>query len=78
MDICTWCDEPILSISMRAERNLPMHWECALRSAVGGVNHFRKLCACYGGDLLPDPEGLTRREAAIELAQAWMQRNPQM
>lgn len=73
---CYWCNEPILPTERRAPINLPAHWECGLRSAVGGLNHLNGLCSCCGGTLAPDPEGVSRREAARMAAQAWIGRNP--
>ena len=78
MDTCVYCDEPVLP----GDRLAPffkqsVHWECGLRSVVGGLNHLNGLCTCCGGTLPPDPEGATRREAARVAAQAWIARNPQ-
>jgi hypothetical protein len=63
---CTGCGEPILPHE-RLDPNFPdqpRHWECGLRSACGGVNHMLKQCSCCGGSYPPDPESLTRRQAA--------------
>lgn len=70
---CLWCDEQItpaddLAPNMRP----PMHWECGLRSVAGGLNHQRGLCSCCGGSLDPDPEGMTRRDAARAAAKHWL------
>lgn len=71
---CMHCDEPIeegdtgtiqtLVHSEIGEVLRPIHYECRLRLAIGSLGHQRKLCSCYGGDK-EDPEGLTRRQAAI-------------
>lgn len=71
--ICLFCDEPILLGEPLEEFGClteggPMlrraHWECAARQVVGSVGHQRRTCSCYGGSE-EDPEGLTRREAAV-------------
>lgn len=41
-----------------------MHIECDLRAVLGGANHIRETCACFGGTDDPDPPGVTKREAA--------------
>lgn len=70
-----WCDEPICIGDLRADVSQPMHWECGLRSVIGGINHQNGQCLCCGGTLPPDPEGCTRREAAKMAAQTWIARN---
>jgi len=78
---CAWCDEPIeagdsglliphLTLSQRTELR-PHHYECHLRSVIGGVNHLRGRCTCCGGTEPPDPEGLSRRVAAQCAVTAW-------
>lgn len=91
---CLWCDEAIaegddgLLIPHVAEggpREAPWHYACHLRSIVGGVRHQLGQCTCcnLGGKLPPDPEGMTRRQAAEAAAalhhvriqaQAWLDR----
>lgn len=78
-DICPYCDEPVLPTDRKGPypvNGVDVHWECGLRSAVGGVNHLNGNCSCCGGTLPPDPEGVTRREAARMAAQVWIARNP--
>lgn len=75
--VCYWCGEEIKAGERVAPSNLAAHWECGLRSVVGGLNHLNGNCSCCGGSLPPDPEGCTRREAARMAAQAWLARNPQ-
>jgi hypothetical protein len=78
--LCRRCGEPIAegesgvipSGVLRWED--PMHYECFLRGIVGGLNHQLGRCHCCGGDQPPDPEGMTRREAAIKAVEAWEQR----
>lgn len=53
---------PLLGVPMKHEALF--HYACHMRGVLGGVNHQRKLCTCCGGTLDPDPEGMTRREAA--------------
>lgn len=74
--VCYWCKEPVLPHEARAP--IPhqiAHWECGLRAVVGGLNHLNGQCSCCGGTLPPDPEGVSRREAARMAAQAWRARN---
>lgn len=52
----------------------PAHYECFLRGIVGGLNHQLGRCHCCGGDQPPDPEGMTRRQAAIAAVEAWEKR----
>jgi hypothetical protein len=78
MKICPYCDEPVLPGDPIAPFSgrwfAPTHWECGLRSVVGGINHLNGLCCCCGGTLQPDPEGVSRRTAARMAAQAWLAR----
>lgn len=75
--VCVYCSEPITEGERRAiDFVQPVHWECGIRSVVGGLNHLNGLCVCCGGTLPPDPEGTTKREAAKMAAQAWIARNP--
>jgi hypothetical protein len=79
LGICQLCHEPITADDRIGPYRIdlqPIHWECGLRSVVGGLNHLNGLCTCCGGTLPPDPEGMTRREAARAAAQAWIARNP--
>jgi hypothetical protein len=73
-EACMWCDEAIAEtdngviIPHLGKENTtaqPWHIECFTRSLVGGVNHLRRQCTCFGGSLTADPPGLSRREAAI-------------
>jgi hypothetical protein len=74
--ICQWCDEPLLPDDERAPGlTPPAHWECGLRSVTGGLNHLRGLCSCCGGTEDPDPQGMTRREAAQAAAKEWLLRH---
>lgn len=74
--LCGWCQEPIAAGDKLAPFSGPtrMHFECGLRSVVGGLNHLNGECLCCGGKLMPDPEDFTRREAARMAAQAWLTR----
>lgn len=53
------------------DRELPYHYECHLRTVIGGLNHLQGLCSCCGGSLPPDPEELSKREAAIQAVNYW-------
>jgi hypothetical protein len=77
--ICDWCHEAITEQEQRAPiTGTAMHWECGLRTIVGGLNHLNGLCSCSRchGALPPDPESTTRRNAARLAAQAWIARHP--
>lgn len=75
MTNCIHCDEEILPGERLSEPNGFLHWECAIRAVVGGVNHQKGLCMCCGNLAMPpDPPGLTRREAAKEAADYWQMR----
>jgi hypothetical protein len=74
---CTWCGEAIakgedgflVPLWDQAWSEAPYHYECHMRSIVGGVNHLRKHCMCCGGTDPPDPPELTTREAARQAVQ---------
>jgi hypothetical protein len=78
---CSWCDEPIARgengfvlplITREGARPAYYHYECQLRSIAGGVNHQLGLCTCCpGGALPPDPEGLSKREAARQAVETF-------
>lgn len=51
-------------IDATGARDMPYHYACHFRAVVGGFNHLRGLCKCCGGDLDPDPPGMTIRQAA--------------
>lgn len=83
---CAWCAEAFLATDSGlllgyidtdvspAPRELAYHYLCHLRMIVGGLNHLRGLCTCCGGTLDPDPEGMTRREAACAAIEEWNRR----
>ena len=75
MNECIWCDEPVEPSEQDEHHRQPIHWECGLRSIVGGFNHIAGSCSCCGGNDPPDPEGLTRRQAAIAAARYWLMLN---
>ena len=72
---CVYCGEPVRPGDPRAPMQEDAHFECGLRSVVGGLNHLMGTCSCCGGDQEPDPPGLSRREAAIVAAALWRHRN---
>lgn len=63
---CVWCPEGFEDgdPGIRYANGPAAHLECWLRQGIGGANHQRGLCICCGGDMDPDPPGLTPREAA--------------
>lgn len=68
---CLWCKEPIQEGDTGTlSRRDPLHYECGLRSAVGSVGHQKRQCSCFGGNQ-EDPEGMTKRQAAIAAATYW-------
>jgi hypothetical protein len=80
---CVWCHEPIAAdddgmaydyLRDGVVVTAPRHYECNLRAIVGGLNHLRGRCTCCGGDQPPDPEGMTRRQAAIAAVREWEKR----
>lgn len=75
MSVCDHCDEPVLSTDLVSPSTLngkPMHYECGLRIVVGGINHLLGLCSCCGGELPPDDEHVTRRQAARAATRLWL------
>lgn len=80
LNVCHWCGEPVLPTDKvsRAVVNGGdyMHWECGLRSIVGGYYHQTGNCSCCGGDRDPDPPGMTRRKAALLAANTYVARHP--
>jgi hypothetical protein len=72
-EICQHCGEGIVAAdSGVVYANGPvMHRNCFLRSAFGSRAHFERRCSCYvPGSTCGDPEGMTPREAANDLARA--------
>jgi len=70
---CERCGEPITERERLCDPSpfvSQRHRECVLRSILGGANHIRRLCSCFGGTADPDPPGLSRREAAREAVRA--------
>lgn len=80
---CARCDEPIAAdddgvtiphVGDATVELRPYHYECQLRSVIGGLNHLRGRCICCGGSEPPDPPWLTRREAARAAVREWERR----
>lgn len=73
--VCQWCGEPVEPDERIDQwRHVLMHWECGLRSVVGGLNHLQGNCSCCGGTDDPDPPNMTRREAANAAARYFLSR----
>lgn len=76
---CLHCGEPlgggaVVRMPVLGDRGLivrRVHNECALRMVLGGLNHLKGRCSCCGGTDPPDPEGMTRREAAVAAVVFW-------
>lgn len=47
------------------------HFDCKVRRVIGGVNHILRKCSCCGGSEPPDPDGMTKRQAAKAATAAW-------
>lgn len=74
---CDWCDEAVLpGEPVSPVTGVLFHWECGLRSVLGGLNHQLGMCSCCGGKLDPDPPDLTRRQAALAAVQHYYQTHP--
>lgn len=79
MSICLHCDEPIEDGSGEAFWKLTdeglepgyMHEECEIRLVIGGLNHLRERCECFGGTEPPDPIGVSRHKAAMLTVAYW-------
>lgn len=66
---CQWCGEGFKADDMGEYLGaIPFHHECTIRSVIGSLGHQQKKCSCHGGTE-EDPEGMTRREAAIAAAE---------
>lgn len=88
--VCTDCGESIergdqgifmVHVDLDEERKphseyKPQHRECNLRHVIGGLNHQKGLCHCFGGTEPSDPPDMSRREAARQ-AVALFERNNQ-
>ena len=79
--ICLRCDEAIsaedrgfLRVHIAEGRATvrPIHLECDVRTIIGGLNHLRHTCSCCGGTDPPDPDYMTKREAALAAYDYWM------
>lgn len=71
---CIYCDEEVKEFDKISPGQSNLHWECGLRSVIGGVNHLNGLCVCYGGTLPNEPDGVSKREGARMSAQVYMAR----
>lgn len=81
VEFCPLCEEPILNadaISPTLFSGKRAHHECAFRAVVGGANHIKRLCSCYGGTLDQDPPGLTYRQCGRAALDAFEELNPRL
>jgi hypothetical protein len=69
--LCQYCNEPILEGELAAGA---LHRECAVRMVAGSVGHQLGLCSCHGGTD-EDPPGISRREAARQALQLYLDMN---
>jgi hypothetical protein len=71
---CAWCEEPVLELEQHPNFQVPMHQECAIRGTQGSAAHLRRECSCFQpGSTKGDPEGLSKREAALAAYDAWIE-----
>jgi hypothetical protein len=71
---CAWCEELILAGEQHSQFQVPMHQECAVRATQGSVAHLRRECSCFQqGSTKGDPEGLSKRDAALAAYDAWIE-----
>ena len=74
---CGYCEEAVTAedrgctIPDADGGELPYHFECHIRLAIGSVAHQRGQCSCSGGRD-HDPPGLTRRQAARAALDYWL------
>jgi len=69
---CFFCGESVAEDEdCGAMPGTPAHYECVIRSVIGGYNHLRGRCTCCGGTLPPDPPELSKREAASVAVAYW-------
>jgi len=83
--VCEYCKEQILEgesgylmnvLGLAGPGIVPCHVECFLRQIVGSVSHQLHTCSCYGGHRgRHDPEGMTKRQAALAAVKVWNQLN---
>lgn len=74
--MCVLCREPVADGDIGTINGVDQvaHYECSMRSVIGSVGHQMGRCSCFGGTE-EDPEGLTRRQAAIAAARLWDERH---
>ena len=74
-ELCLFCDESIADgdHGLFANETQPVHRECFIRQVSGSVGHQKGMCSCYGGNE-DDPEGMTKRQAAIAACKLWESR----
>jgi hypothetical protein len=88
-DSCFYCEEAVFdSPSLIWVPNLggpgeqperkPWHAECMSRSIIGGLNHLKCQCSCYGGTEPPDPPEMTRHEAALAAVEYYRDHHQKM
>lgn len=80
MMICPYCREEITDTDTIKTMDSNVfthccHSECVTRNLIGGLNHLKRLCSCYGGTEPPDPPEMTNREAAKAAVSYWEELN---
>jgi len=73
--LCMICEEQIAQGDMGTVNSAGQitHYECEMRAVIGSVGHQLGRCSCFGGKE-EDPEGMTRRQAAIAATRLWERR----
>lgn len=84
---CLWCEEPIVEGDVGTLQGVgrkddatgewvadmgAIHYECSMRQVVGSLAHVEGRCSCaVPGATEGDPEGISKREAAVLALRAW-------
>ena len=70
---CTFCEEVFVNGDQGITnlQGYSWHADCYMRIILGGMNHIRGICSCCGGTAEPDPENVSKREAARLAVLEW-------